>query len=56
MFQLVAFLLGEANMSQVRYTAEQIIHKLREVDVLIAQGKSVKQACRQCGIADKTYY
>lgn len=43
-------------MSQVRYTTEKIIHKLREVEVVIAQGVSVKLACRQCGIADKTYY
>jgi len=43
-------------MGQVRYTAEQIIHKLREVDVLTAQGKSIKEACRHCGIGDKTYF
>ena len=43
-------------MPQVRYTTEQIIHKLREVEVVIAQGISVKQACRQCSIADRTYY
>mgnify|MGYP004005508945 CR=1 FL=1 len=43
-------------MPQVRYTTEQIIHKLREIEVVIAQGISVKQACRQCSIADKTYY
>ncbi len=43
-------------MPQVRYTAEQIIHKLREIEVFVAQGASVKQACRQGGIADKTYY
>ncbi len=35
-------------MPQVRYTTEQIIHKLREIEVVIAQGISVKQACRQC--------
>ena len=43
-------------MPQIRYTAEQIIHKLREIEVLVAQGSSVKRACRQSGIADKTYY
>ncbi|ODA33138.1 transposase [Planctopirus hydrillae] len=43
-------------MGQVRYTPEQIIHKLREVDVLTAQGKAIKEACRQCGIGDKTYF
>jgi len=43
-------------MPQVRYTTEQIIHKLREIEVVVAQGTSIKQACRQCSIADKTYY
>jgi len=43
-------------MAQVRYTAEKIIHKLREVEVVISQGVSVKQASRQCGITDRTYY
>ena len=39
-----------------RFTAEQIIHKLREADVLLGQGMPVKQAVRQLGVADKTYY
>lgn len=43
-------------MAQVRYTAEKIIHKLREVEVVISQGVSVKQASRPCGITDRTYY
>ena len=43
-------------MPQVRYTTEQIIHKLREIEVVVAQGISIKQACRQCSIADKTCY
>ena len=43
-------------MAQVRYSAEKIIHKLREVEVVISQGVSVKQASRQCGITDRTYY
>lgn len=39
-----------------RYTAEQIIHKLREADVLIAQGVAVKEVSRRMGVTDKTYY
>jgi len=39
-----------------RYTAEQIIHKLREADVLIAQGVAVKEVSRRLGVTDKTYY
>jgi putative transposase len=55
-FVIVLVLVRETEVAQVRYTTEQIIHKLREIEVVIAQGASVKQACRQCGIADKTYY
>jgi hypothetical protein len=31
-------------MPKKRYNAEEIIHKLREADVLLSQGKPVSQA------------
>ena len=43
-------------MSKKRYTAEEIIHKLREAEVLLAQGRSIAQACKHIGITDLTYY
>ncbi len=43
-------------MPNKRYTAEEIIHKLRESDVLLSQGKTVSQACKQLGVSDQTYY
>ena len=43
-------------MPKKRYTAEDIIHKLREADVLLAQGRSIANVCKQLGIADQTYY
>ena len=43
-------------MSRKRYSAEQIISKLREAEVLIAQGQSVSQAAKTLSIADQTYY
>ncbi len=43
-------------MPKKRYNAEEIIHKLRETDVLLGQGKNVAQVCKQIGIADQTYY
>jgi putative transposase len=43
-------------MSKKRYTSEQIIALLREVDVKVSQGKSVGQICREIGIAEQTYY
>ena len=43
-------------MPKKRYTAEEIIHKLREADVRLGQGGTIAQACKQLGIADQTYY
>ena len=39
-----------------KYSAEQIIQKLREADVLIGQGVVVKEVSRRLGVTDKTYY
>lgn len=36
-------------MSRKRFKPEEIVKKLREADVLIAQGRSVAQASRQIG-------
>ena len=43
-------------MSKQRYTAEQIIPKLREVEVLLAQGVTIGRICKKLGIAEQTYY
>ena len=43
-------------MPKKRYNAEDIIHKLREAEVLQAQGSSISQTCKQLGITDQTYY
>jgi putative transposase len=43
-------------MAKLRFTAEAIIHKLREVDVLIGQGKTRGDTCKQLGVTDKTYF
>ena len=43
-------------MARRRHTAEQIIHKLREAEVALAQGRSVKEVCRQLEITEQTYY
>ena len=39
-----------------RYTAEQIITKLREADIYLGQGKTVKEASRLLEISEQTYY
>ena len=43
-------------MARVKYSVEQIIHKLREAEVLIGQGQTVKDICRKWNITDPTYY
>jgi transposase-like protein len=43
-------------MSRKRYTAEQIIGKLREAEVALAQGQTAAQVCRTLGIAEQTFY
>ena len=43
-------------MPRVQYSVEQIIHKLREGEVLLAQGQTVKDICRQWSITDPTYF
>ena len=43
-------------MARKRFTTEQIITKLREAEVGLAQGKTVVQVCKQMGITEQTYY
>lgn len=43
-------------MPKKRYTAEDIIHKLREADVLLGQGRTVTEVCKQLSVTDQTYY
>jgi len=39
-----------------RYKAEEIVMKLRDIELFINQGMDVVQACRQAGISDQSYY
>ena len=41
-------------MPRVTYSVEQITHKLREAEVLLAQGQTVKELCRQWSITEPT--
>ncbi len=43
-------------MSRNRHSTEQIIHKLREAEVLISQSKTVAHASKQIGVTVQTYY
>lgn len=43
-------------MARIRYSAEQIISKLREAEVLLAKGSTAAQVCKQIGVTEQTYY
>jgi putative transposase len=43
-------------MGKQRHTAEQIISKLREAEVLQAKGMPMEEVMRQLGVSDATYY
>ena len=43
-------------MARKRHTAEEIVSKLRQVDVLTAQGRPVAEAIRAIGVTEVTYY
>ena len=43
-------------MPKKTFTPEQIVGKLRKIEVLIGQGKKVPLACREAGIVEQTFY
>ena len=43
-------------MPKKRFSVEQIIHHLREAEVLLAQGRTVGEVCRQIGVSEQSYY
>ncbi len=43
-------------MGRKRHKPEEIVAKLRQVDVLTTQGQSVAEAIRSIGVTEVTYY
>ena len=43
-------------MPRQRFKPEQIIGKLREVEVAVAKGSTMAEACRQIGVTEQTLY
>ncbi len=43
-------------MARKVFSPEQIVAKLRQVEVLMAQGKTVALACKEAGISDQSYF
>ena len=40
----------------VRLKPEQVVAKLREIEVKLSQGKDVLTACREASATDRSYY
>ena len=43
-------------MARKRYTAEQIVSKLREAEVHLSKGHPTAEVCKKLGITENTYY
>jgi putative transposase len=43
-------------MPRKRHKPEEIVAKLRQVDVMVSQGQSVADAVRAIGVTEVTYY
>ena len=43
-------------MPRKTHTAEEIVAKLRQVDVLVAQGQSIAAAVKAIGVTEQSYY
>ena len=43
-------------MPKKRYTPEEIVAKLRQVDVVVSQGQNIADAIRAIGVSEVTYY
>ena len=43
-------------MARKRYTDEDVLNLLRQIELSLASGSSVETACRSAGISDATYY
>lgn len=43
-------------MARKKFSPEQVVAKLRQIEVLTAGGKSIPLACKEAGVTDVTYY
>ena len=43
-------------MQRKKHSPEEIVAKLRQVDVLVSQGVAIADAVRQIGVTEVTYY
>jgi hypothetical protein len=47
--------MEESGMPKEKHKAEELVAKLRQVDVLTAQGRPVAEAVKSIGVTEVTY-
>ena len=47
---------GGRSMARKRYSDEDILKLLREIELKLAEGSDVQAACRAVGVSDASYY
>jgi len=43
-------------MPKQAFTPEQVVAKLRQIEVLLSQSKTIALACKEAGITEQTFY
>jgi transposase-like protein len=43
-------------MARKRYSDEDVINLLRQIELSLSSGRDVQSACRSAGVSDATYY
>jgi hypothetical protein len=46
----------ETSAMKKKHTGSQIVAKLRQADILIGQGKTVPEVCKEIEVSEQTYY
>src|SRR5512139_3702160 len=48
--------MGGRQMARKRHSPEQVVRMLREAEVELSRGMTVRDVCKKLGITDQTYY
>ena len=48
--------LGKIKLMKKKHSGPQIVAKLRQADILIGQGKTIPEVCKEIDVTDATYY
>ena len=48
--------LGKVELMKKKHSGPQIVAKLRQADILIGQGKTIPEVCKEIDVTDATYY